>query len=44
MDILPETDHNFSPPAAQQRYFEEICNLVRSVAAARSIFRGTSKE
>ncbi|MCM2443212.1 alpha/beta fold hydrolase [Agrobacterium vitis] len=34
-DILAETDHNFSPAAAQQRYFEEIKALAMTVQASK---------
>ncbi|HBF28579.1 alpha/beta fold hydrolase [Rhizobium sp.] len=33
MQIVPETDHNFSPESAQQRYFEEIRDLALSAGS-----------
>jgi pimeloyl-ACP methyl ester carboxylesterase len=34
MKIVPETDHNFSPEAAQQRYFQEIRDLSLGAGSA----------
>ncbi|MBB4955441.1 alpha-beta hydrolase superfamily lysophospholipase [Agrobacterium vitis] len=34
LEILPGTDHNFSPEAAQQRYFDEILDLSLSARPA----------